>query len=128
MSSRRCVRYRSCVSIKSSTTRTRHTFAKAVKECLKQKLEDLSKDPAAEKKALAAALRPAETTLADQQLLGGSQPAYADYILFGTLMWPYQVCPASPLESGTNVDGWFNRLLDLNGGAARSAKRVMTSA
>lgn len=103
-------------------------FRESREAMLKQKLEDLSNDPAAEKKALAAALRPAEATFATQKFFGGSQPNYADFILFGTLMWPYQVCSNSPLEPGSNVDQWFNRLLDLNGGFARTAKRVMAPA
>ena len=95
---------------------------------LKEKLEEISKDPEAERKALAVALRPADVMLAKQRFFGGNSPSYADYVVFGTLMWPYQVCPASPLETGTNVDAWFNRLLDLNDGFARAAKRVMATA
>lgn len=100
-------------------------FRESREKMLKEKLEEISKDPEAEKKALGVALRPADVLLGKQQFFGGNTPSYADYVVFGTLMWPYQVCPASPLEAGTNVAAWFDRLLDLNDGFARKAKRVM---
>ena len=99
-------------------------FRESREKMLKTKLEDISKDPEAELKALAVALRPADAVLSKQAFLGGSAPTYADYVLFGTLMWPYQVRPTSPLEADTHVAAWFDRLLDLNGGFARSARRV----
>ncbi len=99
-------------------------FRESREKMLKSKLEDISTDAVAEVKALAAALRPADAVLAKQTFFGGREPSYADYVLFGTLMWPYQVRQSSPLEAGTHVEAWFNRLLDLNGGFARAARRV----
>lgn len=88
------------------------------------RLEEISKDPVAEKAALTVALRPAEALFQAMPYFGGELPNYADYVLFGSLMWPYQVCPESPLEAGSGVAGWFERLLDLNDGFARSAPRA----
>ncbi|MEM9357349.1 MAG: glutathione S-transferase N-terminal domain-containing protein [Pseudomonadota bacterium] len=99
-------------------------FRESREKMLKTKLEQLSTDPIAEKAALTAALRPAEDLFGKQSFFGGDGPSYADYVLFGTLMWPYMVCPESPLEPDSNVAGWFDRLLDLNDGYARSAKRA----
>ena len=99
-------------------------FRESREKALKSKLEDLSKDPVAEKAALTAMLRPAEDLLGKQDYFGGDAPSYADYVLFGTLMWPYMVCPDSPVEQGSNVANWFDRLMDLNDGFARAAKRA----
>lgn len=69
-------------------------------------------------------LRPAETALSEHSFLGGEAPYYGDYILFGTLMWPYVVSPSLPWADGTAVSDWFSRMLDLHGGAARRAVTV----
>lgn len=100
-------------------------FRESREKALKCKLEEISQDPTAEKAALTAALRPAEDLFGKQSFFGGDAPSYADYVLFGTLMWPYIVSPGSPVEDGSNVAAWFDRLLDLNGGFARSAKRAV---
>jgi glutathione S-transferase len=51
--------------------------------------------------------------------LGGDRPLYADYILFGVLIWARIVSPAQVLAPDDAVAGWFERMLDLYGGVAR---------
>lgn len=99
-------------------------FRESREKALGCKLEEVSTDPVAERKALANALAPAETTLGIVPFLSGDAPAYADYVLFGTLMWAYTVCPKNPLEDDTKVAAWFERMLDLHGGYARNTPRA----
>ncbi|HUS95808.1 MAG TPA: glutathione S-transferase N-terminal domain-containing protein, partial [Hyphomicrobiaceae bacterium] len=94
----------------------RDYFRESREKMLGARLEELSTDPPAERNALLQALRPLEDMLRTAPFFGGESPAYADYIVFGTLMWPYTVCRDFPFEAGTSTAGWFNRLLDLNGG------------
>ena len=85
-------------------------------------LEVVTRDRDGALKALAAALYPAEQTLAAHHFLGGGAPDYADYAVFGTLMWPYTVCKEPVLEATSRVGQWFERMLDLHDGYARSAR------
>ena len=87
-------------------------------------LEDLSTDQAAEAAALNKALAPANAALSEAPFLAGASPDYSDYVLFGTLMWPYMVCTANPLDMQTAIGHWFARMLDLHEGFARNAPRA----
>lgn len=88
------------------------------------RIEDLSKDFDAECAALAQALAPAADALGESLFLAGDAPDYADYVLFGTLMWPYTVSPREIIDPASLVGTWFARLLDAHDGFARSAPRV----
>jgi glutathione S-transferase len=80
---------------------------------------------AAREKGLTAfrtALEPARRVLKEQKFMAGGTPAYADYILFGTLMWPRTVSPFELLEKDDAVYAWRERMLDLSDGMARKAK------
>lgn len=72
--------------------------------------------------ALRAALEPARRMLGSQKFLSGEAPAYADYILFGTLMWPYTISQLELLEKDDVVHAWRERMLDLFDGMGRKAK------
>ena len=72
--------------------------------------------------AFRAALEPARRVLAGQPFLSGAAPAYPDYILFGTLMWPRTVSPLELLEKDDIVYAWRERMFDLFDGMARKAK------
>ncbi len=70
-----------------------------------------------------AALEPARRILREQAFLSGGTPAYADYILFGTLLWPRTMSPTLELlEKDDPVYAWRERLLDLFDGMGRKAK------
>jgi len=61
-----------------------------------------------------AALEPARRILKDQKFLSGEAPAYPDYILFGTLLWPRTMSPKLELlEKDDPVHAWRERMLAL---------------
>ena len=69
-----------------------------------------------------AALEPLRAMLAEQQYVAGSQPGYADYIVFGALQWMRCGSPYAPLQKDDAVFEYRERLLDLFGGFARRAR------
>jgi glutathione S-transferase len=69
-----------------------------------------------------AALEPARRVLKEQAFLSGAAPAYPDYILFGTLLWPRTISPRLELLEGDDpVHAWRERMLDLFDGMGRKA-------
>jgi glutathione S-transferase len=72
--------------------------------------------------ALRAVLEPARRVLAGQKFLSGATPAYPDYILFGSLMWPRMVSPFELLDKDDAIYAWRERMLDLFDGMARKAR------
>ena len=99
-------------------------FRESREKAFGMKMEAIGADAAAAHAALAAALKPMEPALTSFSYLGGEEAGYADYCLFGSLMWPYVVCPKPPLEPGSALTPWFERMLDLHGGHARKATTV----
>lgn len=75
--------------------------------------------------ALRAALAPARATVEAQPYLGGIRPSFADYCLFGTMMWIRVVSRLEPLETGDPLHGWREKLLDMFDGMARDAPRAV---
>lgn len=73
-------------------------------------------------------LAPVRITLAAQPWLGGEAPTYADYILFGTLLWARAVSAFPLLETADPVHGWRERMLHLYDGLARKAPTAAKSA
>ena len=49
-------------------------------------------------------------------------PAYPDYILFGSLMWPRTISTLELLDKDDVVYAWRERMLDLFDGMGRKAK------
>lgn len=72
--------------------------------------------------ALRAALAPVRATLNEQAWLGGSEPSFVDYTLFGAFMWARGVSRLQLLEDGDVVERWRRRLLDHFDGLAGSAR------
>ena len=72
--------------------------------------------------AFRAALEPARRVLQEQKFLAGDAPAYPDYILFGTFLWPRTISPLELLEQDDPVHAWRERMLDLFDGMGRKAK------
>ncbi|MET3840802.1 glutathione S-transferase family protein [Bradyrhizobium sp. OAE829] len=64
-------------------------------------------------------LDPLRLTLKTQSYLGGGQPNYADYIVFGGFQWARVVSPFRLLEEDDPVYAWRERLLDAFDGMAR---------
>ena len=99
-------------------------FRESRERMLKTRLEELSTDPAGEAAALNKVLGPANEALSAAAYLAGDAPDYGDYVLFGTLMWPYVVAADNPIDMASPVGQWFDRMLDLNDGYARRAPTV----
>jgi glutathione S-transferase len=82
-------------------------------------LEEVAVSPEAGLPVLHRALAPARLTLASQPYLAGADPAFADHLLFGTLMWARAVSPMALLATDDPVHAWRERMLDAMGGYAR---------
>jgi len=60
---------------------------------------------------LRAALEPARRVLREQAFLAGEAPAYVDYILLGSLLWPHTISPdLALLEQDDPVAAWRDRM------------------
>jgi glutathione S-transferase len=66
-------------------------------------------------------LEPARSILAAQPYLAGDQPLYADYILFGSFMWPRSISSFRILNRDDPISSWRERMLDRFDGLARRA-------
>lgn len=66
-------------------------------------------------------LQPLRMTLKDAPFLGGEQPLYADYLVFGAFQWARSISPFKVLAEDDAVQAWFERCLDLHGGIGRAA-------
>lgn len=67
-------------------------------------------------------LEPLRLTLAAQPFLGGEQPLYADYIVFGSLQWVRCISDFRLLQPDDPVALWRERMLGLFDGLAGKAK------
>jgi glutathione S-transferase len=65
-------------------------------------------------------LDPARAVMRAQPFLSGTDPAYADYILFSLLQWARIVSTFEVLEPKDALAAWRERMLDLFGGLART--------
>ncbi|MGE0766722.1 MAG: glutathione S-transferase N-terminal domain-containing protein [Hyphomicrobiaceae bacterium] len=72
-------------------------------------------------------LAPLRTTLEAQSFLGGDEPSYADYIVFGGFMWARNVSDFETLEASDPIAAWRERMLDLHGGLGRNAPRARST-
>jgi len=63
-----------------------------------------------------ASLAPLRSLLADQPFIGGDQPLFCDYIVFGTLQWARVISPYRFLAQDDAVNAWFERCLQLHEG------------
>lgn len=96
-------------------------FRSAREARLGYSLEEHQTGTKANAEAFRAALEPVRRTLARHEWLGGGSPRFADYIVFGTLMWLRSITGSLPLLPDDGVVSWFERCLDLHGGDARTA-------
>ncbi|MBR7635174.1 glutathione S-transferase family protein [Janthinobacterium lividum] len=83
-------------------------------------LEEASATRHIELAALPEKFAPLRSVLAKQPWLGGAQPLFADYILFGVLQWARITVPYPLLPADDPVSTWFERCLDLHGAIGRS--------
>ena len=66
-------------------------------------------------------LQPLRMTLQEVPFLGGEQPLYADYLVFGGLQWARTISRFPVLAADDPLQAWFERCLDLHGGLGRAA-------
>lgn len=73
--------------------------------------------------AFRAVLPPLRWALRETAYLGGEEPSYADYAVFGAFQFARLTSDVALLEHDDMLHGWRERLLDLFGGLARRAAR-----
>jgi glutathione S-transferase len=66
-------------------------------------------------------LDPVRLTLRTQPFIGGEQPNYADYIVFGPFQWARAISEFQLLTPDDPVYAWREKLLDAFGGMARKS-------
>jgi glutathione S-transferase len=72
--------------------------------------------------AMRQTMQPLRSTLEAQPFLGGTQPLYTDYTVFGAFMWLRSISDFKVLEPSDPIHAWRELMLDLFGGHARAAK------
>ena len=87
-------------------------------------LEAVVADQASRLSDLRKTLLPVRHVLKRQAFIGGEEPTYADYCVFGMFMWARGCSTIEVLDLGDPVAAWRERLLDAFGGLARSAPSV----
>ena len=83
-------------------------------------LEEVTASRDANLAGFRASLEPLRSMLSYQPWIGGEQPLFADYIVFGALQWARIATPYQLLEAADPAAEWFERCLDLHGGKGRS--------
>jgi glutathione S-transferase len=84
-------------------------------------LEHLSQTSPQRLPAFRALLAPLRMTLARQAFLGGDEPSYADYGVFGCFQWARCVDTPDLLQPDDTLHIWLDQMLDLFDGLARDA-------
>jgi glutathione S-transferase len=99
-------------------------FRASREQRLGKRLEDVTLPEAEGRAAVYASLAPFRATLREQKFLAGETPAYADYILFGALMWAKIVSPKRIVQADDPIELWRQNMLDLFDGLARQAPAI----
>jgi glutathione S-transferase len=84
-------------------------------------LEEVMTGREARLPAFRASLEPVRAVLTKQDFLGGENPLYADYTLFGAFQWARCISDFSLLAADDPVAAWRGRMLGLFGGLAGAA-------
>jgi glutathione S-transferase len=66
-------------------------------------------------------LAPLRHTLQAQDFLGGEEPSYADYAVFGSFQWARCVSPQDVLAEDDSLRSWRSAMLELFDGLAERA-------
>src|SRR5207302_3472874 len=96
-------------------------FRKSREERFGRTLEEVVKDRDARLPSFRESLTPLRRTVERQDFLGGTAPAYADYIVFGAFQWARAISDYQLLAANDPVAAWRGRMLDLFGGLARKS-------
>jgi glutathione S-transferase len=90
-----------------------------IEGAFKKSLEELADEREKALPLLRRKLQPLRKALERKKFLGGNQPTYADYILFGVFQWSRVTSLATVLEPEDVLAAWFDRVLDLYDGVGR---------
>jgi glutathione S-transferase len=86
-------------------------------------IEEIRDHRADERPAWENILVPLRAVLNGQPFFCGDAPAYADYIVMGTFMWPRCTSAYPLLPRGDDpIRAWRERMLDLHGGLCRNGR------
>lgn len=83
-------------------------------------LEEVTANREQDIKAFPTHLAPLRVMLNSQPFIGGSAPLFSDHIVFGAMQWARIVTNARLFADNDPVETWFERCLDLYGGAGRA--------
>jgi glutathione S-transferase len=86
-----------------------------------KKLEEVTGAREARLPTFRQSLQPLRALLADQASTGRDSPDYADFIIFGSFMWPLGVSPLKLLAAVAPILAWRERLLGCHPAHARNA-------
>ena len=64
-------------------------------------------------------LDPVRRRLIEEPFLGGAEPSYSDFQLFGAFQWARVTSPVPLVAEEDPIHGWFQRCLDLYDGLGR---------
>jgi glutathione S-transferase len=99
----------------------RATFRSTREQRFGRTLEEVQADRETRVAGFRKSLEPLRRTLQGQAFLGGDQPLYADYLVFGAFQWARSISRSTLLEDEDPIKAWFERCLDLHGGLGRAA-------
>jgi glutathione S-transferase len=102
--------------------RDRAYFRQTREERLGRTLEAAQAERASRLPAIRAVLTPLRLTLQAQRFLGGEQPLYADYTVFGAFQWGRAISDFKVLENDDPIALWRSRMFGLYDGLAGKAK------
>jgi glutathione S-transferase len=97
-------------------------FRKSREERFGRTLEELGNNRESRLPAIREVLTPLRLTVQAQPFLGGEQPLYADYTVFGAFQWARAISDFPVLGADDPVTEWRNRMLGLFDGLAGKAK------
>jgi glutathione S-transferase len=97
-------------------------FRRSREERLRRPLEELVAGREQRIAAFRDELAPLRLTLQSQRFLGGSEPCYADYIVFGAFQWVRCISNFQVLAPDDPIAHWRGRMLGLFDGLAGKAK------
>lgn len=86
-------------------------FRRTREQMFGQSLEDFCANRALHIERLRQSLEPARRLLQSQPYLSGAQPAFADHLLLGSLLWGLVACGEDFLAASDTVAQWRNKLL-----------------
>jgi len=97
-------------------------FRESREKLFKMTLERFAAEEEKKQAALDRALVPLRDSVSLNQYIGGAQPSFADFIVFGAFQWARAVSPTQLVTSSDPIYAWRDRLLDAYGGIAGKAK------